>query len=72
MFSCIGYLGKEGTSDEDFHQHGDNQLDNEEDDGSWTLLSDAAETIADSCLGLQREEKRPRQGLHLHHTGCVI
>lgn len=69
---CIGYLGQEGTSDEDLHQHGDDQLDDEEDDGSWTFLSDAAETIANSCLGLQGEEESPRQGLHLHHTGCVV
>lgn len=68
----IGYLGQEGASDEDLHQHGDDQLDDEEDDGSWAFFGDAAKTIANSCLGLQREEEGPRQGLHLHHTGCVV
>lgn len=69
---CVDYLGQEGTSDEDLHQHGDDQLDDEEDDGSRTLLCDAAETIAYSCLGLQGEEESPCQGLHLHHTGRVV
>lgn len=68
----IGYLGQEGASDEDLHQHGDDQLDDEEDDGSWTFFSDAAETIADGCLGLQGEEEGPGQRLHLHHTGRVV
>lgn len=68
----IGYLGQEGTSDEDLHQHGEDQLDNEEDDGSWAFFGDAAETVADGRLGLQGEEEGPRQGLHLHHTGCVV
>lgn len=69
---CIGYLGQEGTSDEDLHQHGDDELDNEEDDGCGTLLSDATETITNGGLGLQGEEESPRQGLHLHHTGGVV
>lgn len=69
---CIGYLGQEGASDEDLHQHGDDQLDDEEDDGSWTFFCDAAKTIANGCLGLQGEEEGPCQGLHLHHTGCVV
>lgn len=69
---CVDYLGQEGTSDEDLHQHGDDQLDDEEDDGSRTLLCDAAETIAYSSLGLQGEEESSCQGLHLHHTGRVV
>lgn len=69
---CIGYLGQEGTSDENLHQHGDDKLDDEEDDGSWAFLSDASETITNGCLRFQREEESPRQGLHLHHTGRVV
>lgn len=69
---CIGYLSKEGTGDEDLHQHGDDQLDDEEDNGGRTFLSDAAETVTNGRLGLQGEEESSRQGLHLHHTGCVV
>lgn len=69
---CIGYLGQEGTSDEDLHQHGDDQLYDEEDDGSWTFLGDATETVTNGRLGLQGEEESPRQSLHLHHTGGVV
>lgn len=69
---CIGHLGQEGTSDKDLHQHGDDQLHYEEDDGRWTFFCDAAKTIANGCLRLQREEESPCEGLHLHHTGCVI
>lgn len=71
MFN-FGYLGQKGTSDEDLHQHGDDQLHYEEDDGCWTLLRDAPETITDGSLGLQGEEESPCQALHLHHTGRVI
>ncbi|TNN63841.1 hypothetical protein EYF80_025900 [Liparis tanakae] len=66
---CVGYLGEEGTGDEDLHQHSDDELDDEENDGRRTFLGDAAETVTDGGLGLQGEEESPRQGLHLHHTG---
>lgn len=65
-------LGQKGAGDEDFHEHGDDQLEDEEDDGSRAFLCDASETITDGCLGLQREEKGCCEGLHLHHTGCVV
>lgn len=68
----INHLGQESSSDEDLHQHRDDQLDDEEDDGSWTFFSNATETVANRCLGLQGKEERPRQSLHLHHTGCVV
>lgn len=58
--SCIGYLGQKGTGDEDFHEHGDNQLNYEKDYGSWTFFSDAAKTVSNGCLGLQGEEESPR------------
>jgi len=65
-------LGEEGAGDEDLQQHGDDQLDDEQDDGSGTLLGDAAEAVANGRLGLQREQEGPRQRLHLHHTRRVI
>lgn len=72
MFDFWLYLSQESTSDEDLHQHGDDQLDDEEDDGSRTFFGDAAKTISNGGLGLQGEEEGSRQGLHLHHTGCVV
>lgn len=44
------YLGQKGPSDEDFHEHGDDQLEDEEDYGGWAFLGDAAETITDGRL----------------------
>lgn len=72
VYRHINYLGQESSSDEDLHQHCDDQLDDKEDDGSWTFFSNATETIANSCLGFQGKEECPRQSLHLHHTRCVV
>lgn len=66
------YLGQEGASDEDLHQHGDDQLDDKEDDCCWTLLCNTAEAVANSCLGLQGEEESSCQTLHLHYARCVV
>lgn len=54
------YLGEEGSGDEDLQHHGDDELQDQEDDGSWTFLCDATEAVANGGLGLQREEERPR------------
>lgn len=72
MVPLDDYLGQEGAGDEDLHQHGDDQLDDEEDDCCRTFLCDAAETVANGSLGLQGEEEGPCQRLHLHHAGCVV
>lgn len=48
-----GYLGEEGSSDEDLKHHGYDQLEDEEDDGSGTFLCDATEAIANCGLRLQ-------------------
>lgn len=66
------YLCEEGSCDEDLHHHGDDQLEDEQDDGDGTLLCDAAETVADGGLRLQREEEGSCQGLHLHDTRGVV
>lgn len=72
LFPLDDYLGQEGAGDEDLHQHGDDQLDDEEDNCGRTFLCDAAETVANGCLGLQGEEEGPCQSLHLHDAGRVV
>lgn len=54
------YLGEEGSCDEDLQNHGNDKLEDEEDDGGRTFLCDATEAVANGGLGLQREEERPR------------
>lgn len=66
------YLCKKSASDEDFHDHGDDQLNDEEDYRYRTLLCDAAEPVANRSLGLQGVKEGSRQGLHLHYTRGVI
>lgn len=72
LFPLDDYLGQEGASDKDLHQHGEDQLDDEEDNCGRTFLCDAAETVANGCLGLQGEEEGPCQSLHLHDAGRVV
>lgn len=66
------YLCEEGSCDEDLHASGNEKLDNEKYNARRTLFCDAAETVANCCLGLQREQESSRKGLHLHHTQCVV
>ncbi len=66
------HLGEEGSGDEDLHDGGDEELDDEQDDGRRTFLRDAAVSVSDGGLSLQREEKGCGQCLHLHHTHTVV
>lgn len=66
------YLCKKGSCDEDLHHHGDDQLEDEQDNGNRTLLGDTPETVANSGLRLQREQEGSCEGLYLHDTWGVV